>query len=115
MQSKGRMKVFWVDASFLAGEDLQDVTIHPEILREHFWGDLKAEYLLNRCLGLSRLRIWTGRRLFHPVLIGHLTNTKISKVTSLETPQIQDVPEEFFFYTDPRLRMEICDARSASR
>ena len=38
--------------------------------------------------------------------IGHLTNTEIGQVSKQETPQMRDAPEEFFFYTETRLRLE---------
>jgi hypothetical protein len=43
---------------------------------------------------------------FHPVCIGHLTNTEIGQVSKQEIPQMRDAPEEFFFYTESRLRLE---------
>ena len=43
-------------ARFFLREDLQRSAVHPEILREQFWGDVKAEQPVKRYLGIERMR-----------------------------------------------------------
>jgi 8-oxo-dGTP diphosphatase len=47
---------FLVEARFFSQDELRDLTVHPEILREGFWEDLKAGGAATRYLGLEQLR-----------------------------------------------------------
>jgi 8-oxo-dGTP diphosphatase len=44
-----------VDVRFFSREELQDLTVHPEILRDEFWADLEAGILRTRYLGLAHI------------------------------------------------------------
>jgi 8-oxo-dGTP diphosphatase len=47
---------FLVRVRFFAQDELRDLTVYPEILREGFWEDLEAGGAGTRYLGLVRLR-----------------------------------------------------------
>jgi 8-oxo-dGTP diphosphatase len=47
---------FLVAARFFAQDDLHGLTVHPEILKEQFWDDVKANPPVTRYLGLERMR-----------------------------------------------------------
>lgn len=47
---------FLVDARFLSPEELGELVVHPEILKDQFWRDLEAECPPTRYLGLERIK-----------------------------------------------------------
>lgn len=47
---------FLVGLRFFSPDDLLNITVYPENLREQFWDDLKAEPTTTRYLGLEQLR-----------------------------------------------------------
>jgi ADP-ribose pyrophosphatase YjhB (NUDIX family) len=56
LANKEQGEGFLVDARFFSQDDLRDVTVHPEILKDQFWDDLKVGFMGTRYLGLERLR-----------------------------------------------------------
>jgi 8-oxo-dGTP diphosphatase len=44
-----------VDLRFFSREELQEVTVYPEILKDQFWADLEAGRAWTRYLGLERI------------------------------------------------------------
>jgi hypothetical protein len=55
LANKEQGESWLVDARFFSQDNLRDVTVHPEILKEQFWDDLKAGLAATRYLGLERL------------------------------------------------------------
>ncbi len=53
--NKEQAESFLVDARYFAQDDLRGLPVFPEILKEQFWDDLKAEYPVTRYLGLERI------------------------------------------------------------
>ena len=45
-----------VDAKFFSLDEIQKLTVFPEILKGQFWTDVEAEIQITRYLGLERLR-----------------------------------------------------------
>jgi len=56
LANKGQERNFLVDAQFFSKDDLRGITVHPEILKEQFWDDMKAEHPVTRYLGIERMR-----------------------------------------------------------
>jgi 8-oxo-dGTP pyrophosphatase MutT (NUDIX family) len=54
--NRGEEERWLVDARFFARDDLRGIAVHPEILRDQFWEDLKAEHLVTKYLGIERMR-----------------------------------------------------------
>ena len=56
LANKGREESFLTDAHFFSKDDLGKITVHPKILKEQFWSDLKSEHPVTRYLGLEKIR-----------------------------------------------------------
>ena len=44
-----------MDARFFARGDLRRIAVHPEILRDQFWQDLKAAHPVTKYLGIEKM------------------------------------------------------------
>jgi len=56
LANKEQAESFLVDARYFAQDDLRGLPVYPEILKDLFWDDLKAEYPVTRYLGLEQIR-----------------------------------------------------------
>ncbi|MFH2104095.1 MAG: NUDIX domain-containing protein [Chloroflexota bacterium] len=56
LANKEQGEDFLVEARFFSREELRAVTVHPEIMKEQFWDDLRADTLLTKYLGLEQIR-----------------------------------------------------------
>jgi ADP-ribose pyrophosphatase YjhB (NUDIX family) len=57
LENRDADESFLVEAQFFARAQLQELTVHPEILKDQFWDDLKAGFPQTRYLGLERIEI----------------------------------------------------------
>jgi len=55
LANKDADESFLVDARFYSREELQWVSVRPEILKHQFWDDLEAGFPQTRYLGLVRV------------------------------------------------------------
>jgi len=55
LANKEREESFLMDARSFSQDDLRNITVHPEILKEQFWSDLKSERPTTRYLGLEKI------------------------------------------------------------
>ena len=56
LANKEQNEGFLVDARFFAQNDLRELPVFPEILKEQFWDDVRAECPVTRYLGLEQIR-----------------------------------------------------------
>lgn len=54
--NRGADELFLVDARFFPRDELRRIAVHPEILRDQFWEDVKVEHPVTRYLGIERMR-----------------------------------------------------------
>lgn len=47
---------FLVEACFFSQQELRDLTVFPEILRDQFWSDLKSRNLSTKYLGIEEIK-----------------------------------------------------------
>jgi len=55
-QNKESTESFLIEAKFFSKNELQELTVFPEILKDQFWKDRKENKLTTRYLGLERLK-----------------------------------------------------------
>ena len=55
-QNKESNESFLIEAKFFSRNELQELTVFPEILKDQFWKDRKENKLTTRYLGLERLK-----------------------------------------------------------
>jgi ADP-ribose pyrophosphatase YjhB (NUDIX family) len=55
LANRERGEDFLVDARFFRREDLQQLMVHPEILKDRFWDHLAAGFPVTEYLGLERI------------------------------------------------------------
>lgn len=56
LENRDRGEDFLVDAHFFSREELQGLSVYPEILKDRFWADLEAGPSFTRYLGLEPIR-----------------------------------------------------------
>jgi ADP-ribose pyrophosphatase YjhB (NUDIX family) len=56
LANKDQNEGFLVDARFFTQDELRELPVYPEILKDQFWDDLKAEHPVTRYLGLEQIR-----------------------------------------------------------
>jgi 8-oxo-dGTP diphosphatase len=55
LENRDADESFLVDARFFARDQLEALTVYPEIMRGQFWDDLKAGFPRTRYLGLEKI------------------------------------------------------------